>query len=201
MCKGGLGGRGNFELKSSNNTTPMHAQKGLPGESKSFKADLKFLAEYGLVGLPNSGKSSLLNELTNAEAEVGNYPFTTLETNLGVLNKKIIADIPGLIEGASSGKGLGLKFLKHIEKVKMILHCVAADSDDVIRDYGVIEKELASYDETLISKNKIILLTKKDLVDDKTLSVQIKKLKKYKYPVIAVSIHDWDSLQNLLKSL
>jgi GTPase len=197
ICKGGLGGRGNFELKSARNTTPMHAQKGLPGVTRSFRANLRFLAEYGLIGLPNAGKSSLLNELTNAQAQIGNYPFTTLETNLGVYNKKIIADIPGLIEGASSGKGLGLKFLKHIEKVKMLLHCIAADSNDVLRDYKIIEQELASYDQDLAKRKKVILLTKKDLIDDKTLTGQIKTLKKLKVPVYPVSIHDYDSLQKL----
>ena len=110
ICTGGIGGLGNFELRSARNTTPRESQSGRPGETKEFRILLKFLARYGLIGLPNAGKSSLLNELTNAKAlRVGNYPFTTLETNLGDFNGSIIADIPGLIEGAAEGKGLGIK--------------------------------------------------------------------------------------------
>jgi GTPase len=201
ICEGGLGGRGNFEFKSSRRTTPTYAQPGLPGDYKRFKATLKFLAEYGLVGLPNAGKSSLLNELTNAKAGVGNYPFTTLETNLGVFNEKIIADIPGLIEGASEGKGLGHKFLRHIEKVKIILHCIAADSENVLLDYETVNKELGAFDKSLIEKDKIILLTKKDLVGEKDLASQITRLKKLKFPVVPVSIHDWDSISKLKEIL
>ncbi len=201
ICKGGLGGRGNFEFKSSRRTTPEFAQPGLPGESKKFKLVLKFLAEYGLIGLPNAGKSSLLNELTNARAGVGNYPFTTLETNLGVYNEKIIADIPGLIEGASEGRGLGHKFLKHIEKVKMILHCISSESDNPINDFETVNQELERFDPTLIKKERIILLTKTDLIDKPTITKTIKTLKKLKYPIYPISIHDWESLQTLRKIL
>src|SRR3989344_7357062 len=109
----------------------MFAQKGLPGDNKTFIIDLSLIADFGLIGLPNSGKSSLLNELTKANVKVANYPFTTLEPNLGVIGKKVIADIPGLIEGASQGKGLGIKFLKHIEKVEILLHCISLESEDL----------------------------------------------------------------------
>src|SRR3989344_55434 len=118
IARGGLGGRGNAFFKSSTKTTPKYAQPGLRGERKNLALKLKLIADFGLIGLPNAGKSSLLNELTNAAVKIGNYPFTTLEPNLGVCNGKIIADIPGLIEGASEGKGLGHRFLKHIEKVR-----------------------------------------------------------------------------------
>lgn len=201
ICKGGIGGRGNFELKSPRNTTPMYAQKGLNGQEKNLKVDLKFIADYGLIGLPNAGKSSLLNELTNANAKVAPYAFTTLEPNLGVFNSKIIADIPGLIEGASQGKGLGIKFLKHIERVKLLLHLVSADSDNVMRDYETIRNELGKYNPELLEKEEIILLTKTDLTDPKTLKEKIKSLKKFKKTIIPVSIHDWDSIKNLEKVL
>lgn len=201
ICNGGLGGKGNFEFRSSRNTTPMYAQKGLPGEVRHLKAELKFIAGFGLIGLPNAGKSSLLNELTNAGVKTADYPFTTLEANLGMWQGKVIADIPGLIGGASAGKGLGIKFLKHIERVKLLLHCVPADSEDVVKDYQIVRNELGEYNEELLSKEEMILLTKTDLVEDKTLKEKIKLLKKFKKQIIPVSIHDWDSIKKLEKVL
>lgn len=201
ICKGGLGGRGNFEFKSSKNRSPSYAQPGLAGEYKKFHVVLKFIADFGLIGLPNTGKSSLLNELTNANASVGAYPFTTLEANLGAFGQKIIADIPGLIEGASQGKGLGTKFLKHIEKVKMLLHCVAADSEDVLTDYETINEELRKFSPDLINKSRLILLTKTDLVDKKTIAEKIKQLTKLKFPIYPVSIHDLASLEKIKQVL
>lgn len=199
ICKGGIGGRGNFELKSSRRTTPMFAQKGLPGEEKHFIVVLKLIADFGLIGLPNAGKSSLLNELTTASVKTADYPFTTLEPNLGVLNGKILADIPGLIEGASEGKGLGIKFLKHIEKVSLLLHCIEADSEDVVKDYQTVIQELKSFNPELINKEEIILVTKSDLVDKEDLDKKMKTLKKFKKLVIPVSIYDWDSLEGFKK--
>lgn len=201
ICRGGLGGRGNYEFKSGTNINPDYAQPGLPGEEKHFHVALKFLAAYGLVGLPNAGKSSILNELTKANAEVGAYPFTTIETNLGTLNGKIIADIPGLIEGASRGKGLGFKFLKHIEKVKQLLHCISADSADILLDYNTVNKELSDYNPDLINKDRIILLTKTDLVNSDRLQKQMSLLTGFGYPVYPVSIHDWDSIKHLQSAL
>lgn len=197
LCVGGKGGRGNFEFKSSSNTAPTYAQKGLKGQMRHFKILLRMIADFGLIGLPNAGKSSLLNELTNAKADVASYPFTTLQPNLGVLNKKIIADIPGLIEGASEGKGLGIKFLKHIEKVKLLLHCISSESENVAADYKTVIKELKKYNPKLLGKVQIILLTKSDLVAAKDLEKKIKQLKKLQKEVIPVSIHDWDSLERL----
>lgn len=181
ICKGGIGGRGNAELKSARRTTPMYAQKGMPGQERELSVVLKLIADFGLIGLPNSGKSSLLNELTAASAKVANYPFTTLEPNLGVLNRKIIADIPGLIEGASEGKGLGIKFLKHIEKVGLLLHTVSVESENVAKDYLSVIRELEKYNPELIKKQEIILLTKSDLVENNQLedAKLIKKSSRY----------------------
>ncbi|MBI2039484.1 GTPase ObgE [Candidatus Microgenomates bacterium] len=194
LAKGGLGGRGNESFKSSNNTTPKYAQKGLRGQEKRLKLKLKLIADLCLIGLPNAGKSSLLNEITNANAKIGGYPFTTLEPNLGVLNGKILADIPGLIEGASEGKGLGHKFLKHIEKVGLLLHCISCESDDPFGDYKIIREELKKFNPELLNKKEIILLTKSDLKETK-----LKKIGKEE--VIPISIHNWDSIQALTKIL
>lgn len=194
LAKGGLGGRGNESFKSPGNTTPKYAQKGLRGQEIKFKLKLKLIADFGLIGLPNSGKSSLLNELTNANAKIGAYPFTTLEPNLGVLNNKVLADIPGLIEGASEGKGLGHKFLKHIEKVTLLLHCISSESEDPLKDYKIIREELKKYNPGLLDKKEIILLTKSDLQETKIKKIDGKK-------VIPISIHDWDSIQALTKIL
>jgi GTP-binding protein len=193
VCNGGIGGHGNAFFKNSRNTTPLKAQSGLPGDRYEVTLNLKLIADFGLIGLPNSGKSSLLNELTKANAKVGNFSFTTLEPNIGVIpdSRKIIADIPGLIEGASSGKGLGVRFLKHIEKVKTLIHCISSESDNFERDYEVVRNELIKYGQGLELKREIIVFTKSDLVN--------KKLK-FKNS-INVSIYDPYSINNLQKIL
>jgi|SRR3989344_1997644 len=201
LAEGGLGGRGNASFKSAASTTPRYAQKGLYGQEKRLTVILKLIADFGLIGLPNGGKSSLLNEITNANAKIGDYPFTTLEPNLGVLGKHVIADIPGLIEGAAEGKGLGHKFLKHIEKVKLLLHCISCESENPLKDYKIIREELKKFNLTLLEKPEIILLTKSDLVEKNDLEEKIKSFSKNKKETLAVSIHDFDSLQNLLKVL
>ncbi len=181
LCKGGLGGRGgNFR-----------AQLGLFGQSIKAKIILKLIAKYGFIGLPNAGKSSLLNELTNAKAQVGAYPFTTLEPNLGVLNGQIIADIPGLIEGASEGRGLGIKFLKHIEKVSLLFHCISCDTTDIVKDYQTVVNELKD------DKPQVIVLTKTDLVTPERVIAHTKALKKFKHQIMSVSIYDSKSLEAL----
>jgi len=201
-CSGGVGGIGNYDLRSSRNTTPMHTIPPKPGQIRHFKIILRFIADYGLIGLPSSGKSSLLNELTNANVKTAEYHFTTLSPNLGVLdNKKIIADIPGLIEGASEGRGLGIRFLKHIQKVGLLLHCISSNSSDPLRDYKVVRRELEKFSSKLLKKKEVILLTKSDLVDKKDLKKTESKLKILKRKIITTSIHDEKSLDILLKIL
>lgn len=202
LCRGGTAGIGNFELRSSRNTTPEFSTPPTSGQTRKIEINLRFIADYGLIGLPSSGKSSLLNELTNAKAKTAEYHFTTLSPNLGVLpNKKIIADIPGLIEGASRGKGLGIKFLKHIQKVDLLLHCVSSDSTSPVSDYEVIRKELGKFNKSLLNKKELILLTKSDLVDEKGTKKIESKLKSLNKEIISTSIHDEDSLEFLLKIL
>ena len=197
ICVGGKGGRGNYEFKSPRRTAPEFAQPGLPGEIRELILILKLIADFGLIGLPNAGKSSLLNELTNARAKVADYAFTTLYPNLGVFKGKVIADIPGLIEGASFGRGLGISFLKHIEKVGTLLHCISSESKNPTKDYETFAKEMKSFNEKLTKKPEIILITKSDLTDAKALSIMKRKLKKYAPRIITVSIHDWDSIEEL----
>lgn len=197
---GGLGGKGNFLFRNSVNTTPYKAQDGLPGEEDEFELELRLIADVGLVGLPNAGKSSLLNELTAAQSKVGNYAFTTLEANLGSYYGLIIADIPGLIEGASSGKGLGIKFLKHIERTRVLFHLVSAESDDVVRDYRTIRRELEEYDPTLLEKQEYVFLTKSDMVSHERLVEEIGQLRVMGVDVVPISILD-DSLQEVRKML
>jgi len=194
MAKGGRGGRGNYSYRSSTNQTPQEFEPGFKTTPKRLHLQLKLIANVGLIGLPNAGKSSLLNEISNANAKVANYEFTTLEPNLGVTKAgHIIADIPGLIEGASEGKGLGYKFLKHIERTQLLLHCIAADSHDPQKDYQVVRKELESYSSKLLNKPEIVILTKSDLLDEK----ELKKLKTSIKPKLAVSILDDNSIKKL----
>lgn len=168
VLKGGRGGAGNAAFKSSVNRTPTESTPGQPGEEAKLTIELRLFADAGLVGLPNAGKSSLLNALTDAEAKVGAYPFTTLDPNLGVLYGQVIADIPGLIEGASGGKGLGAKFLRHIARTRLIVHCVPLDSEDPLNDYRTVRKELESWEQgSLADKHEIIVLTKSDTREPK----------------------------------
>lgn len=201
VARGGIGGRGNFCFRSAINTSPKEKEQGLPGEEMNFFIELRFIADIGLIGLPSAGKSSLLNELTKANAKVGAYDFTTLEPNLGVMETVIIADIPGLIEGASAGKGLGIKFLRHIQRTKILAHCISVESSDSEKDYRIIREELKKYDPKLLEKKEIILLTKTDLISEKMLKQKIKQLQKINSNVFAVSIHDQDQLDRLKKNL
>src|SRR3989344_22059 len=201
VCGGGAGGFGNDSFKTATDRTPKRATPGQKGQVRRLKLILKLIADYGLIGLPNAGKSSLLNELTNAKARIASYPFTTLEPNLGVINGKILTDIPGLIEGASMGKGLGIKFLKHIEKVTLLLHCISAESDDAVSDFHTINQELEKFNPELITKNRIILLTKSDLVDSTVLVEKINKLAGLKYPIYTASIYDLESIEKIKQLL
>lgn len=200
-AKGGQGGRGNFKFRSSVNTTPMQFQKGRPGESFRMRLELKLIADVGLIGLPNAGKSSLLNELTRANSKVANYPFTTLEPGLGAYYELILADIPGIIEGASGGKGLGLKFLRHIERTKILFHLISTESENIARDYKIIRNELKTYSHTLAEKQEYLFLTKTDLIAPAELKKKLTILKKLNKKALAFSIHDWNSLEEIKKIL
>lgn len=201
LAKGGNGGKGNFLFRSSRNTTPKQSQPGLPGESFEFRLELKFIADVGFVGLPNVGKSSLLNELTNAKSKVANYAFTTLEPNLGTYYELILADIPGLIEGSSSGKGLGTRFLRHIERTRTLFHFISAESPAPAADYKTIRAELGKYNKALLKKPEHLFLTKSDAVDEKELKYKLTKLKKIDPKAIAISIIDEESIRKVQKIL
>jgi len=199
IAKGGKGGRGNYLFRSATNTSPKQFQEGKPGEYFELRLELKMIADVGFVGLPNVGKSSLLNELTNANSKVANYPFTTLEPNLGAYYDLILADIPGLIEGASTGKGLGTKFLRHIERTKVLFHLVSADSSNPLSDYKTVRKELETYGDLLFKKPEYIFLSKTDAVSPEVLA----KVKKdfNKKEIIPVSIIEPASIENVKKIL
>jgi len=200
-ARGGKGGRGNTEFKSATNQTPRYAEKGTLGEVRKLFLELRIIADVGLIGLPNAGKSSLLSVLTNATPKIGAYAFTTLEPNIGMTEKHAIADIPGLIEGASKGKGLGVEFLKHIEKTKVLVHCIDSSSQDVLKDYLTVRNEFKQYNTNLLDKPEIILLTKTDLADKEQIKKNIKVLKTEKRPVLATSIYNQESLETLKSAL
>lgn len=197
VAHGGEGGMGNHDYKPELQKFESRKFEGEKGEERRLHLVLNLIADVGLVGLPNAGKSSLLKALTNAVPKIGDYPFTTLEPNLGAFGKIIIADIPGLIEGASEGKGLGLTFLKHIKKTKILLHCIDANEEMVEKIYHTVRDEFGAFDKTLLDKPEIILLTKADLIDKKNLDKKIKLLKKLKKPVYPISIYDENSLNAL----
>lgn len=201
VAGGGGGGRGNFKFRGATNTSPKEFEEGKEGDRATFRLKLSLIADVGLIGLPNAGKSSLLNELTAARSKVANYPFTTLEPHLGSYYGLILADIPGLIEGASEGRGLGTKFLRHIERTKTLFHLVAADSEDVIRDYRVVRKELETYNKELGKKHEQVFLSKSDSIPPEALKKEIAALKKIKVEAIPISLLDPDSIERVRKIL
>lgn len=171
LLKGGRGGLGNWHFKSATNQTPRYAQPGEEGAEGAFILELKVLADVGLVGFPNAGKSTLLSVVSSAKPKIANYAFTTLEPNLGIVEMRdhksfVMADIPGIIEGAHEGKGLGTRFLRHIERNSILLFMIPADSDDIRRDYGILLGELTQYNPELLDKQRLLAITKCDMLDD-----------------------------------
>lgn len=171
LLKGGRGGLGNFQFRTATNQAPRFAQPGEPMQEMTVILELKLLADVGLVGFPNAGKSTLLSSLSSAKPKIGNYPFTTMEPSLGIVAYRdnqsfVMADIPGIIEGASEGKGLGLRFLRHIERNSLLLFLVPSDTDDIKHDYEVLLNELRKFNPEMLEKHRILAVTKCDLIDD-----------------------------------
>lgn len=201
ILKGGRGGYGNEHFKSSTNVSPTETTPGTPGESGNFLIEVSLVVDVGFIGLPNAGKSTLLNTLTNARSKIGAYPFTTLEPHLGDLYGITLADIPGLIAGAAAGKGLGHKFLRHVARTKMLLHLVSLESADPAGDYYIIREELKAFSTTLLDKEEWIILTKKDLVNQDKIDTVLKDLAKTENRVFVISEEDADSIKKLRDAL
>ncbi|NQX80512.1 MAG: GTPase ObgE [Flavobacteriaceae bacterium] len=175
LLKGGRGGLGNWNFKSSTNQTPRYAQPGTPGEEGWYLLELKVLADVGLVGFPNAGKSTLLAAITSSKPKIADYAFTTLKPNLGIVPYRnfqsfVMADIPGIIEGASEGKGLGHYFLRHIERNSTLLFMVPADSDDIVKEYDILLNELEKHNPELVHKERVLAISKSDMLDDELIS-------------------------------
>jgi len=191
LVKGGRGGMGNAFFKSATNQTPRYSQPGEPGEENWFVLELKILADVGLVGFPNAGKSTLLSVVSAAKPKIADYAFTTLEPNLGIVeyyNHKsfVMADIPGIIEGASEGRGLGLRFLRHIERNSMLLFMIPADSKDIKEEYKILVNELKQYNPELLDKDRVLAITKSDMLDEELMK-EIKKHLPRKVPHLFIS--------------
>ena len=206
IAKGGKGGLGNTRFKSSTNQAPRKTTNGTLGEEFEIWLELKIIADVGLVGFPNSGKSSFLSYTTRAKPKIADYPFTTLNPNLGVLRiddtEIVVADVPGLIEGAHKGVGLGDKFLKHIERCKSILHLIDVNEDNLYERYSIIRNELENYSGELVEKKEIVALNKCDLLDENELKEKIKEFKKsYKKDFFQISILNKSNINELLREL
>ena len=191
IVKGGRGGMGNAFFKTSTNQTPRYAQPGEPGEENWFVLELKILADVGLVGFPNAGKSTLLSVVSAARPKIADYAFTTLEPNLGIVECRdhksfVMADIPGIIEGAHEGRGLGLRFLRHIERNSMLLFMIPADSNDIKQEYKILLNELKQYNPELLDKERVLAISKSDMLDDELIK-EIKRTLPRKIPHIFIS--------------
>jgi GTP-binding protein len=201
VFKGGQGGLGNEHFKSSTNRSPKETTKGKPGEEGELKIELSLVVDVGLIGMPNAGKSTLLNTFTNARSAVGAYPFTTLQPHLGDLFGFVIADIPGLIEGASTGKGLGHTFLRHVTKTKMLLHLVSLEHEDPLKEYYTILNELSSYHKSLVEKEEWVIFTKKDLVNQDKMDLIQSFIDSSKKRVFVISAESGEGVKNLQDAL
>jgi len=205
LLKGGRGGLGNFQFRTSTNQAPRYAQPGEPMQEMMVVLELKLLADVGLVGFPNAGKSTLVSALSNARPKIANYPFTTLEPSLGIVPYRdgrsfVMADIPGIIEGAAEGRGLGLRFLRHIERNSLLLFMVPGDTDNIKREYEILLNEVGSFNEGLLNKHRILAVTKSDLLDEELMDMLREDLPD-DLPVIfisAVAGHNITELKDLL---
>lgn len=202
VLSGGKGGFGNTHFKSSTNRAPKEQTDGKPGEEDDFLIELKLPVDAGFVGFPNAGKSSLVNALTNADSKVGQYEFTTTSPHLGDLYGYVLADIPGLIEGAAEGKGLGHEFLRHVTRVKMLVHCVSLEKDDPIAAYEQIRNELSEYDKSLTKKPEVVVLTKSDEVGNEELKARQSNFEaSVDVPVYTTSVLDDESIKQFRDAL
>ncbi len=201
LLKGGRGGLGNFQFRTATNQAPRYAQPGEPMQEMTVILELKLLADVGLVGFPNAGKSTLVSALSNARPKIANYPFTTMEPSLGIVayrdNKSfVMADIPGIIEGASEGKGLGLRFLRHIERNSLLLFMVPGDTDDIKKEYEILLNELRNFNPEMLGKHRVLAVTKCDLLDEELIEM-LKETTPDDIPVVFISAVTGQGLNEL----
>lgn len=201
VFKGGGGGLGNEYFKTAINRSPEESTKGRAGEEGELEIALSLVVDVGLIGMPNAGKSTLLNTLTNARSKIGSFPFTTTEPHLGDFYGYVIADIPGLIEGAASGKGLGHTFLRHVTRTKMILHLVSLETEDALERYQTIREELKAFNKELLDKEEWIILTKKDLVNKDYLDTLLKSIDKNENRVFVISVETGEGVKEFSDAL
>jgi GTP-binding protein len=192
LLKGGRGGLGNFQFRTATNQAPRYAQPGEPMQEMTVIMELKLLADVGLVGLPNAGKSTLVSALSNARPKIANYPFTTMEPSLGIVGYRdgksfVMADIPGIIEGAAEGRGLGLRFLRHIERNSLLLFMVPGDTDDISREYNILLEELRKFNPELLQKQRVLAVTKCDLLDEELIQMLKEENMPQDVPVVFIS--------------